>query len=62
MAKEAKRAVGRPPKPHRVMSFKLSLDVVDWLDKASERTGKTKTALVEEAVQLLKKQQARRRR
>jgi len=55
MPVHGKRARGRPPKPHKRVNFKLSTELEAWLNETSERFGTTKTALVEEALHLLKK-------
>lgn len=50
-----RRRPGRPSKPHRMISFKMATDLVDWLGEASPRLERTKTSLVEEGLRLLRK-------
>lgn len=49
------RGKGRPPKPHRAIYFKLAEGLADWLDEAAASTGRKKTAIVEEALDMLRK-------
>lgn len=49
------RGKGRPPKPHRGIYLKLAVDLADWLDEAAASTGRKKTAIVEEALDMLRK-------
>ena len=43
-----------PPKPHRIGHFKLSEEFVDWLEASAAKYDWKKTAIVEEALRLLR--------